>query len=79
MTNHKRHNHSFGWNFELIALLLNCMEIAGGDRENISLCANKVHAHSPFCLCSHYEEKFFVREANLVIGQMSFHAVMLQN
>ena len=48
------------------------MEIAGGDEENISLCANKVHAHSPFCLWSYYEKKFFVREANLVIGQMSF-------
>ena len=54
-------------------------EKCGGDEENISLCANKVHPHSAFWLCSHYEKKFFVREANLVIGQMSFRGLMLQN
>ena len=75
MTNHKRHNHSFGWNFELIALLLNCMEIAGGDEENISLYAINFTLTVPFDIMS----KFFVLEVYLVIGQMSFHAVMLQN
>ena len=55
------------------------MKIAGGDKENISLCANKVYAHSPFWLSSHYEKKFVVGEDNLVIGQMFFHGVMLQN
>ena len=51
------------------------MNIAGGDEENISLYAINFTLTVPFDIMS----KFFVLEVYLVIGQMSFHDVMLQN